>query len=864
MNGNFAMGISFRRAGVVLCAMLPLIGAGCSPGDSTDAQQTAAAETPAAPGTAHPSLWPEIKSPLRPDAALEERITQLLASMSLEDKVGQIIQADVASVTPQDVHRYRLGSVLNGGNSGPGGDDFAPAPAWLAAADAYYLASVDKSDGAAGIPVLWGLDAVHGHANIIGATIFPHNIALGATRDVQLIREIGAATAKEMRVTGQEWNFGPTLAVVRDDRWGRTYESYSEDPEIVRSFAEAMVTGLQGEPGSADFLRPPHVIATAKHFLGDGGTAEGRDQGDNPSSESELRDIHAAGYPAAIAAGVQSVMVSYSSWQGVKMHGNASLLTDVLKGRMGFDGIVVSDWNAHGQVPGCTTFSCPASLIAGLDMFMAPDSWKQLYESTLAQARSGEVPAARLDDAVRRILRVKLRSGLFEAGKPSSRPLAGQFALLGAPAHRAVARRAVRESLVLLKNAGQVLPLKPRQRVLVAGDGADDIAKQSGGWTLSWQGTGTTRSQFPNAQSIYQGIREAVRTAGGVAELNQRGAYTTRPDVAIVVFGENPYAEFQGDLLDVEYSPGDKRDLALLKKLGGDGIPVIAVFISGRPLWVNAEINASNAFVAAWLPGSEGGGVADVLFRKTDGSVNHDFTGKLSFSWPRTPDQVSVNSGDGGDSPLFAYGFGLRYADSGDLAPLAEDVPRRAAASIDSRTFFARGKVGRGWRLFVQEGTGPRIEPGGARRGTDSGSLEVLAEDRAGQEDARAARWNGTALAILGLEGGAPIDLQRETNGELSLAFDYRVTEAPTAEVLLSVECGIGCKGSVPIAQVLRSGPRGEWRNLKVLLSCFQSAGANMKNVSAPFVLATAGKLGFSITNVRLETGKADVLACAR
>ncbi len=550
------------------------------------------------------------------------------------------------------------------------------------------------------------------------------------------------------------------------------------------------------------------------------------------------------GYPAAIAAGVQSVMVSYSSWQGVKMHGNASLLTDVLKGRMGFDGIVVSDWNAHGQVPGCTTFSCPASLIAGLDMFMAPDSWKQLYESTLAQARSGEVPAARLDDAVRRILRVKLRSGLFEAGRPSSRPLAGQFALLGAPAHRAVARRAVRESLVLLKNAGQVLPLKPRQRVLVAGDGADDIAKQSGGWTLSWQGTGTTRSQFPNAQSIYEGIREAVKAAGGVAELNRRGTYTTRPDVAIVVFGENPYAEFQGDLLDVEYSPGDKRDLALLKKLGGDGIPVIAVFISGRPLWVNPEINASNAFVAAWLPGSEGGGVADVLFRKPDGSVNHDFTGKLSFSWPRTPDQVSVNSGDGGDSPLFAYGYGLTYADSGDLAPLAEDVPRRAAASIDSRTFFAKGKLGRGWRLFVQEGTGPRIEP--VARGEAPTAAVSKSSPRIAPRRRMRAQHAGTARRrrYSGIEGGAPIDLQRETNGELSLAFEYRVTGAPTADVLVSVECGIGCKGSIPIAHVLKSTPRGEWRNLKILLSCFQNAGADMKKVSAPFVLATAGQLG--------------------
>ena len=290
MNWNSTARISFQRAAAMGCLLCALLTASCSSRDPVAPKERE--DEQAAPGKAHPSLWPQAHSPLAPDATLEERITRLLGSMSTEDKVGQIIQADVASVTPEDVHRYRLGSILNGGNSGPGGDDFAPARAWLAAADAYYLASVDKSDGRAGIPVLWGLDAVHGHANIIGATIFPHNIALGATRDVELIREIGAVTAREMRVTGQEWNFGPTLAVVRDDRWGRTYESYSEDPEIVRMFATAMVTGLQGEPRSAGFLRPPHVISTAKHFLGDGGTAEGRDQGDNPSPEALLRDIH--------------------------------------------------------------------------------------------------------------------------------------------------------------------------------------------------------------------------------------------------------------------------------------------------------------------------------------------------------------------------------------------------------------------------------------------------------------------------------------------------------------------------------------------------------------------------------------------
>ena len=460
---------------------------------------------------------------------------------------------------------------------------------------------------------------------------------------------------------------------------------------------------------------------------------------------------------------------------------------------------------------------------------MAPDSWKQLYESTLTQARSGEIPAARLDDAVRRILRVKFRAGLFEAGKPSSRPLAGQFALLGAPEHRAVARRAVRESLVLLKNAKQVLPLKPRQRVLVAGDGADDIAKQSGGWTLSWQGTGTTRSQFPNAQSIYEGIREAVQAAGGVAELNKQGEYVTRPDVAIVVFGENPYAEFQGDLLDVEYSPGDKSDLALLKKLGGAGIPVVAVFLSGRPLWVNPEINASNAFVAAWLPGSEGGGVADVLFRKADGSVNHEFTGKLPFSWPRTPDQVGVNRGAGDRvhclltvmASLIRTPATLRccpkmFRSGRPRALIRELSSPTARSAVDGDCSCRKAAV----RASSPAARDAALTPAASRSWQRIAPRRKMRARRAGM--ARRAPFSASRAR-------APIDLQRETNGELSLAFDYRVTEPPTSEVLLFLECGLECKGSVPIAQALKSAPRGEWRAMKVLLSCFQSAGADMK-----------------------------------
>ena len=813
---------------------------------------------PEPPGTVHPELWPRADRPRIDDAGVEARLDVLMKSLSVEDKVGQIIQADVGSVTPADVRTYRLGSVLNGGNSAPGGDDLAPARVWLEAADAFYAASVDTTDGKQAIPILWGVDAVHGHNNIIGATLFPHNVALGATRNAALMHRIGEVTARELRVTGQEWTFAPTLAVVQDIRWGRAYESYAEDPDLVREYAAAVITGLQGPVGAPDFLRGEHVIATAKHYLADGGTFEGRDQGDARASETSLRDVHGAPYPTSIASGVQAVMASFSSWQGQKIHGHKGLLTDVLKNRMGFDGFVVGDWNAHGQVEGCTNTSCAAAINAGLDMFMAPDSWRELYVNTLAQVRSGEIPMTRLDDAVRRILRVKLRSGLFEAGKPSTRPLAGRFELLGAPAHRAVARQAVRESLVLLKNAKRLLPLRPQVRVLVAGEGASSISRQNGGWTLSWQGTGVTNAHFPHAQSIFDGIRETVEAGGGKAVLGVTGEYTTRPDVAVVVFGEEPYAEFQGDVDTLEYKPGEHSDLALLRKLKGAGIPVVAVFLSGRPMWVNPELNASDAFVAAWLPGSEGGGVADVLFTKPDGSVNHPFKGKLPFSWPRTPSQTTANPE--GQAPLFAYGFGLTYADDGALPALSEDRPERSDRSA-ARDYFAAGKPGQGWRLVVSENAGPRVELVAVEGASSTLAIEASAVDRNAQEDARLVRWSGAKIATIALEGAA-VDLQREANGQVSLAFDYKVVAPPTAPVEFAIECGPACRGAVRIEERLREAPRNEWRRFKILLQCLQQNGADMRKVTAPFTLTTGGSLELAIADVRLDTGLNDAIAC--
>jgi beta-glucosidase len=621
--------------------------------------------------------WPRSTTTLAADQPLEARIAALIGKMTLEQKIGQMVQPDIRYATPQDARQYRFGSILNGGGGFPNNNRNASIADWVALADQYYEATMDTSSGAPAIPVIWGTDAVHGHNNVIGATLFPHNIGLGAAHDPELMERVGAITAREVAATGIGWTFAPTIAVVRDDRWGRTYEGYSEDPEIVRAYAGRMVRGLQGSPGVQTFLDSSHILATAKHFIGDGGTDDGVDRGNTSVNEAELLRIHGQGYVTAVAAGVQTVMASYNMWQGWKVHGQKHLLTDVLKAQMGFDGLVVSDWDGIDEVQGCSKDKCAAAINAGIDLFMVPIEWKAFITSTRELVERGNVAEARIDDAVARILRVKLRAGVFERGKPSSWPLANKRELIGAPEHRAVAREAVRKSLVLLKNRNGVLPLQRKLNVLVAGDGADNIPKQSGGWTLTWQGTETTNAEFPGATSIFAGIQQAVKSAGGTASLSAAGDFTTRPDVAIVVFGENPYAEWFGDIKSIDYQGENGADAALMQRLKAQGIPVIAVFLTGRPLWVNPELNAADAFVVAWLPGSEGGGIADVLFRNARGGIQHDFVGKLSYSWPRRSNQTPLNRGDAGYDPLFAYGFGLTYNDKDTLSDALRATPAK-------------------------------------------------------------------------------------------------------------------------------------------------------------------------------------------
>ncbi len=812
-------------------------------------------------------VWPELTPPLPADPELEARVDALLERMTVREKVGQVIQAEIRSVTPRDVRRFDLGSVLNGGGSFPDENKNASPESWLALADAFHEASTDTSDGGVGIPVIWGVDAVHGHNNVIGATIFPHNIGLGAARNPDLIRRIGEITAREVLATGLDWNFGPTVAVARDDRWGRTYESYSEDPEIVVEYARALVEGLQGAVGSPEFLGEERVIATAKHFLGDGGTFEGLDQGDTRASEEDLRDIHGAPYVAALDAGAQAVMASFSSWHGQKLHGHGGLLTEVLKGRMAFDGLVVGDWNGHGQLPNCTNDNCADTLRAGLDLFMVPEDWRALHRNTLRQVRSGEIPEERLDDAVRRILRVKARAGLLDSGRPSERALGGRFELLGAPEHREVARQAVRESLVLLKNDDGLLPLSPRSLVLVAGPAADDIGRQSGGWTLTWQGTENTNDDFPGATSIWTGIERTVEAAGGRAVLCQGCAYSGElPDAAIYVTGETPYAESQGDITGLEYSPADKSDVELMGRLRAAGIPVVTIFLSGRPLWTNPEINASDAFVAAWLPGSEGGGVADVIFGAADGGVAHDFQGKLSFSWPRSLDQTVLNVGDPDYDPLFPYGYGLTYADEGDLPELDETRPagttpvRTTDAGETADRVLFEGRTAEGWQFYVGDEADWRVtapDGRGQTRRRVSGVV-LSAVDRSVQEDARKAQWRGRNEAQIYLQS-TPIDLRAETASGMTLEIDFLVEQAPAGRVQMRMDCGYPCTGGLLVTPVFAGVPEGAWDTLQIPLRCFEASGAEMDRIDTPFLITTDGP--FTLRFSRIAIAPADPAA---
>ncbi len=799
-------------------------------------QQKSAGDEEKSANLIHPESWPTIQSLLL-DPAIEAQIDELLPKLTLEQKVGQVIQADNGSVTPEEVKQYRLGSVLSGGNSAPGPLPYADTKTWLEMADKYYNASINKEGVEVAIPCIWGIDAVHGHANLLGAIVFPHNVGLGAMNDPDLIEQIAVVTATQLTVSGHDWTFAPTLAVPRDVRWGRSYEGFSENPEIVKSYANRIVYGLQGHFGEPDFMGPGRVISSAKHFLSDGATENGVDQGDALISEEELRDVHAAGYYSAIPAGVQTVMASFSSWQGRKLHGDKELLTDILKGRLGFNGFVVGDWNGHGQVPGCTNTDCPQALNAGLDMYMAPDSWKGLYESTLKHVKEGTIPMSRLDDAVRRILRVKIASGIFTKGLPSTRKYAGDESLLVLPEHRAIARQAVRESMVLLKNNNGTLPIDAKKTILVVGDGAESISKACGGWTLSWQGTGHTNAEFPNGVSILDGIKETVRTAGGKVIYSADGNANTAADVVIAVYGENPYAEFQGDLKNLDFVPNG-FDVNKLAEFRRKGIPVISVFLSGRPLWCNPEINQSDAFIAAWLPGTEGGGISDLLFQS---DPSYDFTGRLSFSWPSSA-VVSENS-----EPLFTLGYGLSYHSAVTVQQLSENPGLVYDAIASTGMFFVKGAPVAPWGLWLHSGDlGKQV----ASFPTSVGGLIVSKSDHLAQEDALRIQWTESNLDQLRISATSPSDMSRQANGAMELTFSAKSFKGAEAMVQIGMcDADLSCDQTLSIRIAA-----GDWREYRISLSCFGNLGVDLSKISAAFMIRAEQGVDIGLSDVRLES----------
>ena len=590
--------------------------------------------------------------------AFDTQARELLAKMTLAEKAGQMCQPDQAFLKePSDIEKYSFGSLLSGGGSGPKNKADYNLKGWTDMVDAYQQHALKSR---LGIPLVYGVDAVHGHNNIPGATIFPHNIGLGCARNPKLVEKIERITAEEVRATGINWAFSPCVTVPQDVRWGRTYEGFSENPDIVKQLGEAAVRGLQGNRLSA----PLSVIACAKHYIGDGGTAfgsgvkskPGLDQGDTRCDEATLRRIHLPGYITAVNAGVATIMPSYSSWNGAKCSGQKYLLTDLLKHELGFEGFLISDYNAIDQLSpdekNLDFKKCiEQSINADIDMVMLTDKYPLFCEKLQELVKEGKVPLTRVDDAVTRILRVKFAMGLMDKKRS---PLADRSVQksFGSPAHRAIARQAVRESLVLLKNEHNVLPL-PRKvkHIHVAGMGANDLGMQSGGWTTDWQGS--LGGHVKGGTTILDAIKRSV-SANTQVTSSVDGTGAEDADVGIVVIGEKPYAEFNGDTADLAL---DKEQLQAVTNMKKTGMPLVVVLLTGRPVIVGDILGQSDALVAAWLPGSEGQGVTDVLFG------DYKPTGKLSMTWPRSVAQLPINANGKTADPLFPFGYGLTYGE---------------------------------------------------------------------------------------------------------------------------------------------------------------------------------------------------------
>ena len=865
--------------------------------------------------------WKPTKTIISKDPVIEAEITRILSLMTLEEKVGQMIQPDLREVTPTEAKEYKLGSILNGGGGFPDDNKYASAKQWANEADKFWLALEQSYEGRGfRIPFMWATDAVHGHNNVFGATLYPHNIGLGATRNPDLIEKIGEATAREVAATGLDWTFAPTVATPRDYRWGRVYEGYSEDPEVVYQYAKRMVTGIQG--GESGLKGDTHVISNVKHWIGDGGTLNGVDHGENRYTEEYLRNIHAMGYVGGLDAGAQVVMSSFNSWwnprnydpmstkkaatpdlpymNNQKIHGSEYLITDVLKGKMNFDGIVVTDWNGQGEINGCTAANCPQAVLAGNDVFMitARGDWQAFYENVIAQVHSGIIPMSRIDDAVTRILRVKMRANLWNKPMPSLRSLAGKQEVLSAPEHVALARQAVSESLVLLKNDNNALPLSPTSRFLVVGSAANDITKQTGGWSLSWQGDGNTIEQdFPNAQTLLMAMQTEAGDENIVTNISKANPEDT---TAVVVIGEDPYAEMFGDISrtqTLEFSklkPSYKKDLDTIRDLKEQGYKVITIFYSGRPLYVNEEINLSDAFVAAWLPGTEARGITDVLFAKS----GQDFKGKLSYSWGAKKCSTTINrpapnianyktpvdglTGElieqeinGEHQPLFPYGYGLSYNKTNTIRARYEDLnaipldprdygcgmsePDNGVAKTPLEIF---GKEAKGEFTARLSGATNNWEALAVGKGTTSiGSLTTTGINYNGmQQSALNVKFFGSddaykeqsaAQLYMQTPDKKGADYSRYANANSTLEFDIRMKTIAPASMTLATHCEWPCIGELQINRILPP-PSEQWTTIKVPLKCFEQAGMSFQRMSTPFLIFSEQSVEFDLGRVRL------------
>ncbi|WP_234496458.1 glycoside hydrolase family 3 protein [Vibrio maritimus] len=841
--------------------------------------------------------WPRIDSAIKQDPLIETEVARLVSLMTIEEKLGQMIQPDLRGVTPELAKQYKLGSILNGGGAWPNENKRASASEWVSLADDLWHAVEEAyRDRPFRIPFMWATDAVHGHNNVFSATVFPHNIGLGAARDPELIEIIGVITAKEVAVTGLDWTFAPTVAVPRNLRWGRVYEGYSEDPEITYLYASKMVKGLQG---SAEELKgDQRVISNVKHWVGDGGTLDGEDRGRNHYDESSLRNIHAMGYFSGLEAGAQVVMSSFNSWVNLanydhspqdgtaynhKIHGSRYLIDDVLKRKMGFDGFVVTDWHGHAEVSKCSDGDATYAINAGNDVMMVPvyEHWIAVYEKALADIKSGVIPMSRVDDAVTRILRVKMRAGLWNKPSPSKRSLAGKQNILGAPEHRSVAREAVRKSLVLLKNEGQILPLHPTQRVILTGSGADDIQKQSGGWNLTWQGDENSLDDFPGATTVKMALIEELGR-DNVTYSPSLDVPLSKQDVAIVVIGEDPYAEMMGDIKPwqtLEFAKlkrSYRKDAEKIRLLHQHGVRVITILFSGRPLYLNEEIAKSDAFVAAWLPGSEGAGITDVLIADDAGNPRFDFQGTLSYSWPNTKLGAMVSRQplhipdydvpefeqcpNGEHRPLFEYGYGLNYSDklqTRDLTNIPLDTTNELAGSADVNTehlYGVRASIG-DYQMKVEDGDHSEGINVSRNNALQLSAISTKPYNYQQQQDAVHVNFLGGDAVLTMATGDQEPENFAQFYESGSIAFDAKVISPSSEPVYLFIERQSNEVRSqfskLDITEQLHAND--EFKTVVIPVTSVASNSAALKQIQIPFGIKTKGTLDVVIANIRWQ-----------